>query len=90
MARFVDGMDSCGLVAIEPMKRFARLLRGHRPLILKLLSSQRAALQRRGLEDFNAKRKLAAYGFRTYHGLEVALYHALVSLPKPKLTHKVS
>ena len=29
-----------------------------------------------------------AYGFRTYHGIEIALYHALGNLPVPKSTHK--
>jgi hypothetical protein len=32
------------------------------------------------VEDFNTKAKLTtrkAYGFRTYHGAEIALYHAL-------------
>jgi hypothetical protein len=45
------------------------------------------------VEGFSAKAKLTtrkAYGFRTYHGLEVALYHALGALPEPKFTHKFS
>jgi hypothetical protein len=45
------------------------------------------------VEGFNAKAKLTtrkAYGFRTYHGLEVALYHALGALPEPKFTHRFS
>ena len=45
------------------------------------------------VEGFNAKAKLTtrkAYGFRTYHGLEVALYHALGVLPEPKFTHRFS
>jgi len=45
------------------------------------------------VEGFNAKAKLTtrkAYGFRTYHGLEVALYHALGILPEPKFTHRFS
>jgi hypothetical protein len=45
------------------------------------------------VEGFDAKAKLTtrkAYGFRTYHGLEVALYHALGALPEPKCTDRFS
>ena len=77
---------------IGPMKRVARMLRGHRPLIL---NGFRAKGQHSSgvVEGFNAKAKLTtrkAYGFRTYHGLEVALYHALGALPEPKFTHRFS
>jgi transposase len=40
---------------------------------------------------FNTKAKLTtrkAYGFRTYHAAEIALYHALGALPVPKVTHE--
>jgi len=43
------------------------------------------------VEGFNGKAKLTtrkAFGFRTYHALEVALYHALGSLPEPEFTHR--
>jgi hypothetical protein len=29
-----------------------------------------------------------AFGFRTYHALEVALYHTLGALPEPQFTHR--
>ncbi len=45
-------------------------------------------------EGFNAKAKLTTqkglWFFRTYHGLEVALYHALGALPEPKFIHRFS
>jgi hypothetical protein len=45
------------------------------------------------VEGFNAKAKLTtrkAYGFRVYRGMELALYHALSSIPEPKVTHRFS
>lgn len=77
---------------IGPMKRVARMLRGHRPLILNWFRAK-GQLSSGVVEGFNAKAKLTvrkAYGFRTYHGLEVALYHTLSALPKPKFTHRSS
>jgi transposase len=43
------------------------------------------------VEGFNTKAKLTSrksFGFRTYHGAETALYHALGALPEPEFTHK--
>ena len=43
------------------------------------------------VEGFNYNVKLTmrkAYGFRTYEGVEVALYHRLGHLPEPELTHR--
>ncbi len=42
------------------------------------------------VEGLNNKAKVTmrkAYGFRTLEMLELTLYHVLVKLPKPKLTH---
>ncbi len=75
---------------IGPMKRVARMLWGHRPLILTRAKGQ---LSSGVVEGCNAKAKLTtrkAYGFRTYHGLEVALYHTLGALPEPKFTYRFS
>jgi transposase len=77
---------------IGPMKRVARMLRGHRPLILNWFRAK-GQLSSGVVKGFNAKAKLTtrkAYGFRTYHGLEVALYHTLGALPEPKFTHRFS
>ena len=43
------------------------------------------------VEGFNLNAKLAmrkAYGFRTYEGAQIALYHQLGKLPEPELTHR--
>lgn len=76
---------------IQPMKRVARMLKRHRPLLLNWF---RAKGQFSGgiFEGLNTKAKLTtrkAFGFRTYHGIEIALYHALGSLPVPKTTHRL-
>jgi len=75
---------------IEPVKKVARMLRRHRPL---LLNGFRAKKQFSSgiVEGFNTKAKLTtrkAYGFRTYHAAEIALYHTLGALPVPETTHE--
>ena len=45
------------------------------------------------VEGMNNKAKVTmrrSYGFRTFRVLELALYHSLVKLPEPKLTHEFS
>jgi len=74
---------------IGPMKDIARSLRQHRPLLLNWFRAK--GLFSSGIvEGFNNKAKLTtrkAYGFKTYHATEIALYHALGALPVPKTTH---
>ena len=75
---------------IEPMKKMARTLRAHRPLLLNWFRAK-GALSAGAVEGFNTKAKLTlrkSYGFRTYRGMEVALYHALGALPEPQATHR--
>ena len=74
---------------IEPMKKVARSLRGHRELILNWFRA-RKEFSCGVVEGLNNKAKLAtrkAYGFRTYEALEVVLYHTLGNLPEPKCAH---
>lgn len=75
---------------IEPMKKVARMLRKHRPLLMNWFRAKR--MYSSGIvEGFNNKAKLTtrkSYGFRTYNATEMALYHTLGALPVPKLTHK--
>ena len=74
---------------IEPLKKFARLLRNHRELILNWFQAR--ALSSGIVEGFNGKAKLTikkAYGFRTYPAIEVALYHTLGDLPLPTSIHR--
>jgi transposase len=75
---------------LEPMKRVAKMLRNHRELILNWFRAQ-GQLSSGVVEGFNTKAKLTtrkAFGFRTYHSLEIALYHTLGALPEPQFTHK--
>jgi len=75
---------------LEPMKKVARMLRAHRPLILNWFRAK-GAISSAIVEGFNNKAKLSirkAYGFRTFHGMEIALFHALGALPEPEGTHR--
>ena len=71
---------------IEPMKKVARMLRSHRPLLLNWFRAK-GQFSSGIVEGFNNKAKLTtrkAYGFKTYHAAEIALYHALGALPVPE------
>ena len=75
---------------IEPLKRVAKMLRRHRPLMLNWFRA-RKQFSSGIVEGFNTKAKLTtrkAYGFRTYHAAEIALYHALGALPVPETAHE--
>jgi len=75
---------------IEPMKKMARQLRRHRPLLLNWFRAK-GQFSSGIVEGFNNKAKLTtrkSYGFRTYHATEIALYHALGALPVPKVAHE--
>jgi transposase len=75
---------------IEPMKRVARMLRKHRTLLLNWFRAK-GQISSGVVEGFNAKAKLTSrksFGFRTFHGAEIALYHALGALPEPKSAHR--
>ena len=75
---------------IAPMKQVARMLRRHQPLLLNWFRAKKQ-FSSGIVEGFNTKAKLTArkaYGFRTYHAAEIALYHALGALPVPKTTHE--
>jgi transposase len=75
---------------LEPLKRVARMLRGHRQLILNWFRA-RGTISAGVVEGFNNKAKLTtkkAYGFRTYEAIEIALYHQLANLPEPEFTHR--
>jgi len=75
---------------IEPMKKVARMLKRHRPLLLNWFRAKKQ-FSSGIVEGFNTKAKLTtrkAYGFRTYRAAEIALYHALGALPVPETTHE--
>lgn len=75
---------------LPPMKRFAKTLRTHRPLLLNWFKAK-GEIALGVVEGLNTNAKLAirkARGFRTYEVLETALYHELGRLPEPVFTHR--
>ena len=75
---------------IEPMKKMAKTLRTHRSLLMNRFKA-RSELSSGVLEGFNNKAKLTmrkTYGFRTFRGIEIALYHAMGDLPESESTHR--
>jgi transposase len=89
--RFLDAWCTRAMRSrIEPMKKIARSLRAHRPLILNWFRA-RQLIALGAVEGFNNKLKLTtrrSYGFRVFRVIEIALYHALGNLPEPKGTHR--
>ncbi|MCU7881349.1 MAG: ISL3 family transposase [Candidatus Thiodiazotropha sp. (ex Lucinoma aequizonata)] len=74
---------------IEAMKRVAKMLKRHRPLLLNWFRAKKK-FSSGIIEGFNTKAKVTtrkAYGFRTYHAAEIALYHTLGALPVPETVH---
>jgi transposase len=75
---------------LEPMKKIARMVRSHKPLILNWFEA-RGQLSLGAVEGLNNKLKAnirKSYGFRTFHGIKISLYHKLGELPTPQLTHR--
>ncbi len=74
---------------LEPIKKVARSIRKHQPLILNWFAVKKE-FSSGILEALNYRVKLTirkAYGFKTLEAADIALYHALGRLPEPKLTH---
>jgi len=75
---------------IEPMKKIARMIRSHKPLILNWFEA-RGQLSLGAVEGLNNKLKASirkSYGFRTARAIKIMLYHKLGELPTPKLAHR--
>ena len=75
---------------LEPMKKIARTIRVHRPLILNWFRA-RGAVSSGAVEGLNNKVKLVtrkSYGFRTSGVAKLALLHNLGRLPEPERTHR--
>ena len=89
--KFLD--DWCAQVMrsrIEPMKKVARTLRSHRPLLLNYFRAKKQ-ISSGVVEGLNNKAKLTmrkSFGFRTFRVTEIALYHALGRLPEPDVAHR--
>jgi transposase len=74
---------------IKPMKKVAKMLRAHHPLLLNWFHAK-GQIALGCVEGFNNKAKVItkrSYGFRTYDALAIALYHGLGNLPAPMTTH---
>ena len=88
--RFLDGWVGRVMRSrLEPIKKVARSIRGHRVLILNWFKA-RKEFSSGIVEGLNYKIKLTlrkAYGFRELKVAEIAIYHTLGRLPEPKLTH---
>jgi transposase len=75
---------------LEPMKKVARTIRVHQPLILNWFRA-RGAVSSGAVEGLNNKVKLVtrkSYGFRTSEVAKLALLHNLGRLPEPERTHR--
>jgi transposase len=75
---------------LEPMKKVARMLRSHEPLILNWFRAK-GEISSGAVEGLNNKIRVVtrrSYGFRTYKAMEIALYHNLGRLPEPESTHR--
>ncbi len=75
---------------IEPLKKVARMLRTHEPLLLNWFRA-RKQISSGPTEGLNNRLQLTlrkAYGFRTFRAAEVALYHTLGALPEPECAHR--
>lgn len=78
------------LSRLDPLKRFARTMRAHAPLMLNWFRA-RKEISTGAVEGLNANLKLTlrkARGFRTYDAFATAMYHALGRLPEPKFPHR--
>jgi len=89
--RFLDGWVKRAMRSrLEPIKKVAHSIRGHRELILNWFKAKKE-FNSGIVEGLNYKIKLTirkAYGYRELKVAEIAIYHALGQLPEPELTHK--
>jgi transposase len=75
---------------LEPMKKVARSIRNHRPLILNWFRAK-GMVSAGAVEGLNNKVKLVtrkSYGFRTIEVANLALLHNLGRLPEPDHAHR--
>jgi transposase len=75
---------------LEPLKKVVGTLRRHEPLILNWFRAK-GTMSSGVVEGLNYNVKLSmrkAYGYRTFEGAEVSLYHRLGKLPEPELLHR--
>ena len=79
VGRFLDAWCNRAMRSkIEPMKKFVKMLRKHRELLMNWFRSR--GLPSGTVEGFNNKVKLTArkaYGFQAVESFKTALFHAL-------------
>jgi transposase len=89
--RFLDGWVKRAMRSrLEPIKKVARSIRGHRELILNWFKAKKE-FNSGIVEGLNYKIKLTirkAYGYRELKVAEIAIYHALGQLPEPEVAHR--
>ncbi len=89
--KFLDNWVTRALQTdLGPMKKVARMLRNHKPLVLNWFRAK-GRLSSGAVEGLNLKAKLTmrkAFGFKTLKCLEIALYHELGKLPEPEYHHR--
>ena len=89
--KFLDNWVTRALQTdLEPMKKVAKMLKSHKPLILNWFQAK-GELSCGAVEGLNLKAKLTmrkAFGFRTLKCLQIALYHELGKLPEPDYLHR--
>lgn len=74
---------------LEPMRKVARMLRTHEELLLNYFRAKRQ-FTNAVTEGMNHKARVSlarGYGYRTFHVLQLVLYHTLGELPEPPSTH---
>jgi len=90
-AKFLDQWCTQAMRSrLEPMKKIARMLRSHKPLILNWFEA-REQVSLGAVEGLNNRLKASlrsSYGFRTYKAIKVMLYHKLGALPEPQFAHR--
>ena len=75
---------------LPPLRKVAKTLRSHEALILNWFTFKKA-FSSAAVEGLNNKVRVVtrrSYGFKSFHVLEIVLYHTLGKLPEPELTHK--
>ena len=75
---------------IELLKKFAKSMRKHKPLILNYFEGLKE-FSSGVVEGLNNKARVGmrrAYGIRGKKTLELVLYHQLGKLPEPPVTHR--
>ncbi len=75
---------------LEPMKKVAKTIRSHKPLILNWFEAKNK-ISLGAVEGQNNKAKVVirkSYGFRTPEVLKISLYHKLGKLPVSELAHQ--